>query len=94
MGFQFLADTTVVLHFVFVLFAVFGGLLVAWRAVRDSLINARLGHSPDADLSAAMDGARLKGVPARDLAPCLLERAETPPGVGEARLGQRSPSRR
>ncbi len=31
MGFQFLADTTVVLHFVFVLFAVFGGLLVAWR---------------------------------------------------------------
>jgi len=35
-------------------------------------------------------GARSNGVPGRDLAPCLLERVETPPGVGEARLGQRS----
>jgi len=31
MAFQFLADATVVLHFVFLLFAAFGGFLVAWR---------------------------------------------------------------
>jgi len=29
--FTILADATVILHFAFVLFAVFGGLLVAWR---------------------------------------------------------------
>ena len=31
MAFQLLAEATVVLHFVFVLFVVFGGLLFAWR---------------------------------------------------------------
>lgn len=31
MTFRFLADATVALHFAFVLFVIFGGLLVAWR---------------------------------------------------------------